>query len=298
MISGKSKDSKESYGRNCEIFQVCGIRKRERTIFHLRHVDPALPYIVSYFLRQCLYFRNISLFLPNKSEHRGTSSPQSELGYIVPGSLCAFMGPGRCPAKPKKYNKMETRKTWEETKRELLKDVRTRCLEKGYSKEYTKSYIESYGHNFEIGYFKGSIKGSVEVAYRILNSIGFPVKDHQVNITMTYEQAHHLLRETCTATDLIKTERKEMKWSDIAEAFKSGIRQSNLLYLFSRESQETCFEHCAAGMEQGFFKAYMENVAASAVIELEETGFPVKGHYVYLKMTYEDVRERDEQNKV
>jgi len=29
----------------------------------------------------------------HKSEHRGTSSPQSELGYIVPGSLCVFKGP-------------------------------------------------------------------------------------------------------------------------------------------------------------------------------------------------------------
>ena len=41
----------------------------------------------------------------HKSEHRGTSSPQSELGYIVPGSLCAFMDPGRWEEKPVTHSK-------------------------------------------------------------------------------------------------------------------------------------------------------------------------------------------------
>lgn len=47
------------------------------------------------FPQQCLFFRYSFLFLSNKSEHRGTSSPQSEFGYIVPGSLCAFSGAPR-----------------------------------------------------------------------------------------------------------------------------------------------------------------------------------------------------------
>ena len=34
-IPGYSKEPKDSYVRNCEIFPVCRIRKPERTIFHL-----------------------------------------------------------------------------------------------------------------------------------------------------------------------------------------------------------------------------------------------------------------------
>ena len=183
---------------------------------------------------------------------------------------------------------MEKSRTWEEQKREFVNEMRNNYLKKGYSKEDADWYSENVGYHFETGYYEGAIKGSVENAYRFLDIIGFPVRNHQVDVTMTYKKACQLLQKTDLAVGKKIIEKEEKSWSIIADEFEKRFRHCYLIYPSPEESLDAFVKHCVEGMEEGFFNAYMEVVVASTIMGLQEIGFPVTEHCIHLTMSYEE----------
>lgn len=191
---------------------------------------------------------------------------------------------------------MVIKSTWEEKKREFVNETKKNYLKKGYSKEDADWYSENEGCHFEIGYYEGVIKGSVEIAYGVLNLFGFPVRNHQVDVTMTYKEACQLLQKSSSAVGKKIIEKEEKNWSIIADELKKRIRLSYLIYPCPEGSLDAFVKHCVEGMEKGFFNAYMDVVVASTIMGLQEKGFPVTEHSIHLTMSYEEARSpRQEQ---
>ncbi len=67
---------------------------------------------------------------------------------------------------------------------------------KGYFQVYARELVNKCSYGFEEGYFLGYVKSQVAFAFMSLQSMGFPVKEHSLNLEMSFDQAFDLLHGT------------------------------------------------------------------------------------------------------
>ena len=76
----------------------------------------------------------------------------------------------------------------------------------------------------------------------------------------------------------------------LREAMMSNplVQNSYVYALFSEKHADSLFAYCEEMVEGSFLKTIMESAVASAFMDLEEEGFPVRNHQVTIKMTFEE----------
>lgn len=66
------------------------------------------------------------------------------------------------------------------------------------------------------------------------------------------------------------------------------VQNSYVYALFSEKHADSLFAYCEEMVEGSFLKTIMESAVASAFVDLEEEGFPVRNHQVTIRMSFED----------
>ena len=66
------------------------------------------------------------------------------------------------------------------------------------------------------------------------------------------------------------------------------VQNAYVYALFSEKHADSLFAYCEEMVEGSFLKTIMESAVASAFMDLEEEGFPVRNHQVTIRMSFED----------